>query len=244
MSMHDHQKHYRPIYLVPAVEEALARRAADEGIDRQMLIRRYVREGLYRPRSASLRTADLPGAAEPLRSSGGFYLEGALIAPLTARAAALNLSEAQLIRCFITEGLNAPPKEQAVTRIQELAVLRSGRDAYLRRAEQVVAPYLEAAERIRLQAAAELTALRACCKHERIIELRGAVAVYSCPCSDIEHLRHSTQAGLCVDCGLFEGICRDTYPRYRRLAPKVTKDVGYEEFARLRAEFLTFINDR
>lgn len=241
MNLSAHQKQYRPIYLSRPTTYDLDLRAKLEGIPTPMLINRYVREGLERPSGGKKPDVDPPRA---LYVTGGFYLDGNLIMPLENRALDLGCTTAELLRRFMEEGLTLPPKAQAVTRLQEISTLKASLAAYRREAEAAARPCLDEAEKLKQGIAAELTALRACCPHAKIVELKGAVSVYGCPCSDIEHLRHATKAGLCIDCGLFEGICLDAEARYRLLAPSEVQEVSYKEFVRLRGEFRPFIADR
>lgn len=233
-----YQRHPRTIYLDRTVDRALDARAQAEGITKGMLIRRYFREGLREPNPPA------PPARQMPFITRNVYLDADLAGSLSSRASMEGVSEAELMRRFIDEGLAAPPKPQAVTRLEEARFLRSSYAAYLREAEEAARRFLEPAERVRKELVAQLEALRTCCPHERVLRLDGAIAVYGCPCSDIESRRHATIALLCADCGTFEGSCLTTEPRYRNLRPSKARKVGYDEFAAALSEFRVFDKDR
>ncbi len=142
----------------------MTERAAAEGITKGMLLRRYVREGL-RPSTGEPQPEVIPARGKPFIRRA-YELEDDLCGKLASRASFEGVSQNEMFRRFIDEGLARPPKPQAVTRLYELSFLKESHAVLLREAEEVIKRALEPVERIKKEIAEQMEALRACCTPE------------------------------------------------------------------------------
>lgn len=163
--MRDYRRSHRYTYLEPSVARALDARAAQEGIPKQMLIRRYLREAL-KPSGGDPAPVAPAAPRKDARVPCSVYVESDIADLLSSRASAEGVNGVEMIRRCIDAGLSGPPKPQAVTRRYEIAFLRESREAQLREAERAARPYLDGAERARKELLAQLEALRACSPEE------------------------------------------------------------------------------
>lgn len=123
--------------------------------------------------------------------------------------------------------------------VQRLKELKSEYEAHLKLASLAAEPHHRKAAEVGAKVAAEMMELRKSCPHENVIYTQDTGVLYRCRCDD----SHDATAGLCLDCGLFEGFCEEGDGFYI-LSSKGAKGVSFEEFLRLRSDLHRFLNDR